>query len=165
MNNIKNILKIALLLIAFTSFTACDEGGDPDQEATTTGRFAGDWWVDISDSDGNVLIPHALMTTVNTAANDNTMWINDEEHEGLMKCKMTIDPATGTFSATDSENLLTKDPSTVNITEGLVSFGTGVSKGGHVVNSIQFKVEFSEEPGVIYTFKGTQWTGFLEDEY
>jgi hypothetical protein len=162
---IKLKLVYIFLALSLTMFTSCDEGGDPDQEATTTGRYAGDWWVNVYDSKGDVVAEHILMTTVNTAANDNTMWINDEDHEGFLKSKMTIDPASGTFSADDSENLLSKDPTTVDITEGLVSFGTGVSKSGKTVNSIKFKVEYSDDPGEVYSFEGPQWTGFLEDEY
>lgn len=169
MNNIKNILKTALVLIAFTAFTSCDEGGDPEQEATNTGKFAGWWWVNTLDSDGGIAVEHALTATYNTAANDNTMWIDDNpEHNATpngwwLKAKITMNPD-GTFYGISQPNL--NDPgSTVIITDGLISFGTGISKGGHVVNSISFKAEFSYDPGTILTFEGTQWTGFLEDEY
>lgn len=163
MIKIKNILKVALALIIFTSFSSCDEGGEPEQEGTTTGKFAGDWWVDVLDSDGATLVEHALTSTYNTAANDNTMWIDDDKNGWWIKCKMTINTETGEFSAVDQPNII--DSGTVTITDGLISFGTGISKGGHVVNSIFFKAEFSYDPGNILTFQGTQWTGFLEDEY
>ena len=41
----------------------------------------------------------------------------------------------------------------------------GKSKSGVVVDSIFMHVEFSDDPGTIYTISGHQRSGFLEDEY
>ena len=165
MRNIKNnLIKVLFGIVLFTSFTACDEGGDPNPGKTKTGQFAGDWFITLTDSDGDVVIEHALHSTYNTSANDNTMWIDDHENGYYIKCKYTINND-GTFTATDSENLL--DPgSTVTITEGKIEKNAAVSKGGHTVDKISFRAHYDyDAPGYDILYEGHKRTGFLEDEY
>ncbi len=171
MNTIKNnFLKILFGLLVITSFSSCDEGGDPDPGGTTTEKFAGDWYISVLDSNGDILVDHALHATYNSAANDNTMWIDDNpQHASTpngwwLKAKITVDLSNGTFSGTSQKNL--NDPtSTVIITEGKIEKDAGVSKAGHKVDKISFKAEFSYDPGNVLTFVGHKRTGFKEDEY
>ena len=171
MNTIKNnFLKVLFGILIITSFASCDEGGDPDPGGTTTEKFAGDWYITISESNGTVLVDHALHATYNTAANDNTMWIDDnpahaaEPNGWWLKAKYTIDLSNGTFSGVSQPNL--NDPgSTVIITEGKIEKGAGLSKAGHVVDKISFKAVFSYQSNRVLTFVGTKRTGFKEDEY
>lgn len=165
MNNLKNnIIKLLFGILIFTSFSSCDEGGDPNPGGTTTGAFAGDWYINITDSDGNPLYDHAFHSTYNTSANDNTMWIDDAENGYYIKCKVTVDIANGTFTATDSENLL--DGSLVTITDGKIEKGKGLSKAGHVVDKISFRAHFDyDDDGYDILYEGHKRTGFLEDEY
>ncbi|OOG76226.1 lipid-binding protein [Flavobacterium sp. A45] len=169
MNKLKNnIIKVLFGILIMTSFSSCDEGGDPNPGGTTTEQFAGDWYIDISDASG-ILAQHVHHYTYNTAANDNTMWIDDHGDGYEIKCKMTIN-SDGTFSATASPNLLDLDAtgkpqSTVTITEGKIEKGAAESKGGHKVDKISFKAEFSYDPGTIITYEGHKRTGFKEDEY
>jgi hypothetical protein len=167
----KIIQKISLLMVILTSalFTSCDEGGDPNPGGTTTEQFAGDWYITLSDASGPI-VANAHHYTYNTAANDNTMWIDDHGAGYEIKCKMTINND-GTFTATASPNLLDLDAagkpkSTVTITEGKIEKGAAESKGGHVVDKISFKAQFSyDAPGTIITYVGHKRTGFKEDEY
>lgn len=162
-----NIIKILFGILIFTSFSSCDEAGDPNPGGTTTKDFAGDWFISLKDSDGAALGGGAFYIhhTYNTAANDNTMWIDDEKHGYYIKCKMTMDLATGTFTATNQDNL--NDPGTkVLITEGKIEKGAGLSKAGHKVDKITFTAHFSYDPAgynIIHT--GHKRTGFKEDEY
>jgi hypothetical protein len=164
MNNIKNsLLKIFLGVVLFASFTSCDEGGDPDPGKTNTGQFAGDWFISAKDSDGATLFEHALHSTYNTSANDNTMWIDDYENGYWIKCKMTINED-GTFSATNSENLL--DGSLVTITNGKIEKNAATSQAGHTVDKISFRAHFDyDAAGYDILYEGHKRTGFLEDEY
>lgn len=165
MKNIKNnIIKILFGILVFTSFASCDEGGEPNPGGTTTEKFAGDWFIDITDSDGTTQVAHALHSTYNTSANDNTMWIDDAENGWFLKCKITVNTADGTFTAVAQPNAL-EDGTTVTITEGKIEKGAGLSKAGHVVDKISFKAEFSYDPGYILTYEGHKRTGFKEDEY
>jgi len=159
-----NIIKILFGILIFASFTSCDEAGDPNPGGTNTAEFAGDWYVDLTDSDGATLIEHALHSTYNTAANDNTMWIDDHQNGYWIKCKITINTADGTFTAEASPNLL--DGSIVTITNGKIEKGAGLSKAGHVVDKISFTAHFDyDADGYDILYEGHKRTGFLEDEY
>lgn len=161
----KIIQKISLIIVILTSvlFTSCDEGGDPNPGGTTTKDFAGDWFITITDAAGTVQVDHALHSTYNTSANDNTMWIDDYKHGWWLKCKINMNLADGTFTATAQPNL--NDSGTVTITEGKFEKGAGLSKAGHKVDKISFKAVFSYDPATKLTFVGHKRTGFLEDEY
>lgn len=158
-----NIIKILFGILVLASFSSCDEGGDPNPGGTTTQDYAGDWYITISSAAGTTLVDHALHSTYNTSANDNTMWIDDAKHGWWIKCKMTVNLADGTFTATAQPNVI--DSGTVTITEGKIEKGAGLSKAGHVVDKISFKAVFSYDPGTKLTFVGHKRTGFLEDEY
>lgn len=161
-----NIIKILFGILIFTAVSSCDEAGDPNPGGTTTQDFAGDWFIGLKDTKGAALgSGHDLHHTYNTAANDNTMWIDDEKHGYWIKCKMTINLADGTFTATDVDNA--NDPGTkVTITNGKIEKGAGLSKAGHKVDKITFTAHFSYDPAgydIIHT--GHKRTGFKEDEY
>lgn len=158
-----NIIKVLFGILVLASFTSCDEGGDPNPGGTTTQDLAGDWYISISNAAGTTLVDHALHSTYNTSANDNTMWIDDAKHGWWIKCKITVNLADGTFTATSQPNII--DSGTVTITEGKIEKGAGLSKAGHVVDKISFKAVFSYDPGNKLTFVGHKRTGFLEDEY
>jgi hypothetical protein len=161
-----NIIKILFGILIFATVSSCDEVEDTNPGGTTTEDFAGDWFISLKDTNGADLGggDFFLHHTYNTAANDNTMWIDDEKHGYWIKCKMTINPADGTFSATNADNLL--DGSKVTITNGKIEKGAGVSKAGHKVDKISFTAHFDYDPAgynIIHT--GHKRTGFLEDEY
>ncbi|HEY6142881.1 MAG TPA: lipid-binding protein [Flavobacterium sp.] len=176
---IKHITTLFFITLC-TMFTSCDEGGNPEGGGTTTRNFAGDWYITISD-DSEVLGENIRHYTYNTAANDNTMWIDDHGAGYGIKCKMRIDLETGTFTAEGQPNLAStynpnqpispaNDPiyadDTVTITEGKIEKGAGLSKSGHVVDKISFKAHFSYDTvDYTVTYIGHKRTGFLEDEY
>lgn len=169
MNHIKNnLIKVLFGILLFTSFTSCDEGGDPDPGSTTTGAFAGDWYITLTDSDGVVLAENVYHQTYNTAANDNTMWIDDHGNGYAIKSKFTIDTNSGTFGATESLNIADggDNDTTVTITDGVITPGGAISRGGHTVDKIQFRVHYSYDPaGYDIIYEGHKRTGFFEDEY
>ena len=167
MNKLKNnIIKILFGILIFTSFSSCDEGGDPNIGGTTTGAFAGDWFISATDTDGAALFDHALHSTYNTSANDNTMWIDDHENGYYIKCKITIDVNTGTFTANNVDNLIDDTGSTVTITDGKIEKGAGLSQAGHVVDKISFRAHYSyDTDGYDILYEGHKRTGFKEDEY
>ena len=165
MNILKNKLTIAFFgLLVLMSFSSCDKGGEPNPGGTTVGKFAGDWFISLTDSDGASVVEHALHSTYNTSANDNTMWIDDYENGYFIKCKVTVNLADGTFTATNSENLL--DGSFVTITNGKIEKGAALSQAGHVVDKITFTAHFDyDADGYNIIYDGHKRTGFLEDEY
>ena len=162
-----NIIKILFSILIFTTVSSCDEAGDPKPGGTTTQDFAGDWFIALKDSDGaNVGNTFYLHRTYNTAANDNTLWIDDEKHGYEIKCKVTIDLATGTFTATNADNIIDAKGTKVTITNGKIEKGAGLSKAGHKVDKITFTAHFSYDPaGYNINYTGHKRTGFIEDEY
>jgi hypothetical protein len=163
-----NFIKVLFGILLFTSFTSCDEGGDPDPGMTTTGQYAGDWFITLTDTDGNVLIENLLHSTYNTSANDNTMWFDDHAEGYVVKSKFAINTATGSFFATDSPNINDggDNDTFVTITEGQITKFGALSKAGHPVDKIHLRVHYSYDPdGYDIIYEGHKRTGFLEDEY
>lgn len=183
MKNLKNnIIKILLGILISVSFASCDAGGDPEAGGTTTEAFAGDWFVNVNVKSGSTIVnKYVKFSTFNTSANDDTMFIDDNglsqtttapvnAISEVLKAKFKINLSTGEFSSdANTPNLRKSSASstynTVTITNGKVEKLGGTSKGGHTVDKISFTVEFSNQPGVKYTYTGTKRTGFKEDEY
>lgn len=164
MKNIKqNITKALLLFVVLAAFTSCDETGDTNPGGTTVQKMAGEWYITISDPSGTAISENDLFATYNTAANDNTMWLDDHETVGEFKSKVTVTQKDQSFSSSAAKNEY--NARTITITNGKVEKNATTSKGGHSVDKISFKAEFSDEPGVIYSYEGHRRTGFLEDEY
>lgn len=165
--------KISLLLLALFALTlwSCDEGGNPDAGGTTTQAFAGDWFISAVDTNGDVLFEHALHSTYNSAANDNTFWIDDHTNGWWLKGKVEANLGDLTFASNGAVENIIDVPGQgpqgeVTITEGKVIKNGGVSRGGHVVDSIYFRVHFSYDvDGYDIIHSGHKRTGFLEDEY
>lgn len=165
MKNIKqNITRAILILFVLTAFTACDETGDTDPGGTSVEKLAGDWYITLTDSDGDVLYENELHSTYNTAANDNTMWIDDHSNGYYIKAKVTVDTKNMTFSVVDSDNI--GDSGKVTITDGKIEKDAATSKGGHKVDKISFRVHYSyDDEGYDILYEGHRRTGFFEDEY
>ena len=108
-------------------------------------------------------IGHFKILTYNTAANNDSIWVDDYGNGWQVKFKAAANFNDLTFSATNAENQYY--PITINLTEGKVLLNAGHSKSGNIVDSIHMKVEFSDDPGTIYEMNGTARTRFIEDEY
>lgn len=162
MKYLKNSLIVSFILVL--TLVSCDKGGDPNPGGTSMEKYAGDWFIKADDSDGAPVFDYSLHSTYNTAANDNTMWIDDHENGYWIKCKVTVNVANGTFTATSSENLY--DGSLVTITNGKIEKNAATSLGGHTVDKISFRAHFDyDADGYDILYEGHKRTGFIEDEY
>lgn len=151
------------ILLTLT-LVSCDKVGDSNPGGTTVQQYSGDWFIKGTDSNGDASFDYKLHSTYNTSANNNTMWIDDHENGYYLKCKVTVNLANGTFTATDSENLY--DGSTVTITDGKIEKNAATSKGGHKVDKISFRAHFSYDAAAYdILYDGHKRTGFIEDEY
>ncbi|WP_439228621.1 lipid-binding protein [Flavobacterium sp. ARAG 55.4] len=160
------------------SFISCDEGGNPEAGGTSVAKMSGDWYVQTL-IDGEVVVDYSLISTYNTSANDGkAMWIDDHGNIWSFKCKSPVNISSLSFSGNNlASSIIDDDDSTpdvietydinVNITEGKITKNGTTSTGGHTVDKIYFKAEFSddENPGTIYEIVGYKRTGFLEDEH
>ncbi|APD07036.1 hypothetical protein UJ101_01520 [Flavobacteriaceae bacterium UJ101] len=158
----KYIKNIAISLATLVWFVSCDEGGDPDPGGTSTEQLAGDWYVETYLADGTKAQDYALWSTYNTAANDGTLWVDDQNHTFGLKAKAQTSGLA--FSASNAENI-NNEGTTVTITDGEVLKGVATTSGGNVSDSIYLKVEVSNSPGTVYEVRGYKRTGFAEDEH
>lgn len=161
----KYIKNIALSLLALTMFVSCDEGGDPDIGGTAVESMAGDWYVKyLVDGEDIYGLGYKLLSTYNTAANVSTeIWVDDHDLWPL-KVKATSNTSDLTFSGTNMENIAGTDL-TATITEGKILKEAATTSGGNISDSIYIQIEFSDDPGTIYTLEGYKRTGFADDEH
>jgi len=135
----------------------------------------GEWYVQTLFN-GKVVVDYKLISTYDTAANGAEMWVDDNGNIWNFKCKSPVNVDALTFTGNKlASSVVDDDPKTpnvietydinVNITEGKVIKNGATSTGGQTVDAIQFKAEFSDDPGSIYEIKGYKRTGFEEDEH
>jgi hypothetical protein len=162
-------IKVLLCVFSLAALTAaCDEDGyaDYDQPTSPTQKMNGEFWIDISDADGNLQVQHALHKLYDM---DGMLVITDrvgstETFTGWWtEAVLDYNADNLTFSATNAEN--TADGSVVTITEGKILKGAGQSASGNPVDSIYFKAVYDYDPETVLTFAGTRRTGFEEDEH
>ncbi|HEV8283697.1 MAG TPA: lipid-binding protein [Chitinophagaceae bacterium] len=137
----------------------------PDVGGTAAEKMANEWWVtlDLPGQPDVFGIGHFKIATYNTAANNDSIWIDDFENGWQVKFKAKADFTNLTFTANKAPNQYY--PITVNLTDGKILLNAGHSKSGNVVDSIHMKVEFSDDPGTIYEMNGGARTRFAEDDY
>ncbi len=157
--------KILLSIFILNLISSCANDGYDEYDAggSPTEKMNGEWFVDVIDSDGNVLVAHALHKTYDTTDGDGKMYIDDMKNGWYLGGLVNANTDDLTFNVTDEDNF--QDPGTTfNITEGKILKDAAHSPTGAVVDSIYFKGEFSYDPGNILTFSGYKRTGFLEEE-
>lgn len=166
-----NINKILFSLLVLTFMSSCSDEGyaDYDPGSSSTQRLDGEWFVDITDADGNLLVGHALHKTYSDS--EGNLTLSDRIAPGSaatsfsgwwLVTNVDYDLDNLTFSASGAEN--SADGSIVNITEGKILKNAAISPTGAVVDSIYFKGEFDYDPGNVLIFSGRKRTGFLEEE-
>src|SRR5678815_482714 len=137
----------------------------PDVGATAAQKIANEWWVTL-DEGGRVDpfgIGHFKIATYNTSANDDSIWVDDLGRGWNVKFKARADFSNLTFAAGNSSNLYY--PITVNLNDGKVLLDAGHTRSGNLADSIHMKLEFSDDPGVVYEMNGVARTRFAEDDY
>ena len=157
-----------LFLMMFVTLTSCDEVEDPDAGGTLVEAMAGDWYVQLNGTGS-----YYHISTYNTAANDGQeMWIDDMENFWTFKAKTPVVLNGLTFAGSNlaSKVLVDDDPIeyyeiTVSITNGKVTKGDIITPAGNPTDGISFDIEFSDDPGEIYTLSGYKRTGFAADEH
>ena len=165
MKHMKILKKLGLLFLSFaliTTFASCDsEEPEPANNPILVKDIVATWVVDI-DADGEPQAEHTTISTYNTSANGtDAMWLDDQGHGWGLKAKVNLNYDALTFSGTDLDELYYGV--TVNITEGEIIKDAATTPSGEVVDSIYFKAEFSDIPGVIWEYYGYKSTAKPED--
>ncbi len=157
---------ILFSLVGIFALNSCQKLKDP--EATAAVSMANEWWAELKLDGENAYGPgvFAKIGTYNTAANTNEIWV-DDDIQGLwdFKIKATADFTNLTFKADSAVSVVPGYEIKVTISDGKIFPGLGHSKTGNITDSIYMKVEFEDDPGVIYTIEGHARTRFVEDEY
>lgn len=165
----KNIIYTTMFLFFITFISCDDEEGYEEYNVAMleAAELSGDWYVSLYE-DGTDLTGYYLLTTSNTAANNNIIWIDD--HGALdgflfpLKVEATANIASLTFAASDAENLYDEDAS-ATITDGKILKDAGFgSVTRATTDSIAFTIQVANNPAT-YLVAGHKITGFLEDEH
>jgi Lipid-binding putative hydrolase len=152
-------------------FTSCQKVKDAG--ATSAVKVANEWWatldsVGIPDYFG---IGHIRIATYNTSEDNGSIWVDDYKNGYGFQVQAAVDYSNLTFTSTPlaANNYFvsgsTTFPQTAHLTEGKIFPKLGHSRSGNVVDSIHFKIEFSDNPGFIFEMNGTERTRFPEDDY
>ncbi len=159
-----NLLILAILTLMLTS---CEEDGyaDYDPGKTNTQELSGQWYISIYSLDGERLTGYYELSTYNTAANDNTIFVDDNGDLFPLKVRANGNVEALTFTAENAENLYSEE-ATATITDGkIIPDGTKASGSRTVVDSLAFQVELADDPDSPYLVAGYRNTGFDEDQH
>lgn len=159
------IFKYIGILTIGISMAACDAGGEPDIEGTKLQAMAGEWWINVLIDGEDIGAGYNLITTSNTAANNETDLLLDD-HE-LWPAKVVTKVNLGSMTFTAAPDLVNSyDPDIkVSVIEGKILKGAATTPGGNKTDSIYVKFEFSDDAGTQYEYAGYRRTGFREDEH
>ncbi|PZP52609.1 MAG: hypothetical protein DI598_00415 [Pseudopedobacter saltans] len=160
------------VLITTVLAVSCKKDFDPG--ATKVSKLAGEWFVALKDSAGNDLSDLITITTYNTSANNDSLYIDDNDNLYGFKVKALANTSDLTFATTNGSNDYYEEnydpdypqyyPQTLTITDGKVLLKAGTSLAGNVTDSIYFKVKFSFNPDKTYIIAGTGRTNWDEDQ-
>jgi hypothetical protein len=160
--SIKIITAIAGIILLSGS---CQKSFDPG--TTVSKSMANGWWVTFTQGGADIYgLGTFFLTTYNTAANTDSIWVDDLGHSWNFKCRAVADYTHLTFNTAGSPNDYNGDSTTVTITNGVVLPKGGHSKAGNITDSLYMQIAFSDDPNHLsYVISGTARTGFIEDDY
>lgn len=151
-----------LFLGAAMLFAACTK--TPDVEHTPTERMAGEWFVELYEGGQAVTDYHKVLTYNTANINSGQVWFEDHDIWDF-KAKLDVDAQSLSFKGMNAAADVIHTGVTMKVFEGKILPKAAKSKSGNSVDSIYLKVEFSDDPGTVYEYKGHLRTGFFEDEY
>lgn len=156
----KKFIFIAIVLFTIVS---CEKAFDPG--ATKTVKMSNEWWVNYYVN-GVDQYKTVKLSTYNTAANNDSIWIDDFGTFWDVKFRAKINTDSLTFHATNAAN--NYYTSTVTVTKGKIMPKAAHSPSGVVTDSIYFKIQYSDDTtpfGTTYEVKGYARTAWAEDDH
>ncbi len=174
----RKYLILAVVAVAFI-FTSCEKDTEPG--GTAVQAMAGEWWVTVGAVDENYnVIPgyenlygEVELLTYNTAANTDSMWIDDMGGNiWLFKVRIPVDLNKSTFGASDTiinSALYKGSPYDIKILakDGKMLPSAAKSPSGMPVDSIVFYIGFEDDNPAfsMYKVSGFRRTGFPADDF
>lgn len=163
----------------FSLFLLSCEKDEDKIDYTAVGQMAGQWYVQLLDDKGSdALGRYVELVTSNTGTNSADSLIvsdlgNIASHGFNVKTKVSL--GNKSFSIDKGQNYSYYKPNSkeevyanydikISITNGKISTASKKLPSGTMSDEISFNIEFSDEPGVIYTIKGFRVSGFIEDK-
>jgi hypothetical protein len=159
----RSIVKTLGIVTLISVLSSCHKALDPGTTAAV--KAANGWWVTFTQGGADVFgLKTFFISTYNTAANNDSLWVDDLGHSWGFKSKVPINFSTLTFSGLNLSNEYA--PDSVNISNGKILLKAGRARSGTITDSLYFQVSFSDDsPGLPYIMSGTARTGFAEDDY
>ncbi|SDG78241.1 Lipid-binding putative hydrolase [Dyadobacter soli] len=157
-------IKYSLIALVF-GLLSCDLGSEPTIEGTKLKAMCGEWFVLILNEGEDVGNGYHLITTSNTAANNETDLILDDHETWPAKIITKVNLPAMTFDAAQNLPNAYADTIQVSVIEGKILKGAATTTGGNKTDSIYVKFEFSDAPGTQFEYAGYRRTGFSEDEH
>ncbi|TSJ43267.1 hypothetical protein FO440_03485 [Mucilaginibacter corticis] len=165
--NIYSLLTAVSILLVI-SLGACKK--DYKNGGTKVEKLAGEYWVQLDDgtgfSDG-----YYSFNLYNTAANNDSLWVDDNESVLGLKGRVLSNPSALTFSITNTPCLYDDGITTFTLTDGkVVPNGTTASGTGDKADAISFTLTYdTTDKGVVthntVKAKGYRRTGFAQDDH
>jgi hypothetical protein len=156
----KKFIFIAIVLLAMAG---CEKSFNPG--ATKAVKVANEWWVNLYLNGTPQYGTFAKITTYSTAANNDSIWIDDLGNIWQFKVRALFNPDSLTFKATNAANYWPNYPITVTIKNAKIMLNAAKSTTGVVTDSIYFKVIFSDDATNTYEIKGTGRTMWSPDDF
>src|SRR5688500_17068187 len=95
--------KILLAVLIIVTVAGCSKDL-PDVGGTSAQKMANEWWVTWKHGTTDLLGHPVKLSTYNTAANKDSIWVDDLEHGWQFKVKAKANYDSLTFSTTSSQN-------------------------------------------------------------
>jgi hypothetical protein len=160
-------INFILLLVVSALFISCDNDGyaDYDAGATNVEELSGEWYVQLLLEE-EVIVDYGLISTYNTSANTgDEMWVDDHQNLWWFKVKSPVNVQAKSFSGTDLASSVDGYDISVTISNGMIVKNGATTTEGDTADGISFDIEFSDDPGTVYSVQGYRKTGFLEGEH
>lgn len=158
----KRVTIYLLLLVILNGVLNSCSKDLPEPGGTGAEKLSGEWFVQVT-YDGNTT-DYIKILTYNTAAGNDSLWVDDLEQFWVFKVKARFDAGALSFGTTESQNGYYD--SKVTIANGKVIPKASTTVSGAVVDSIYFEAKFNDDPdNLTYIFSGHMRSGFLEDEH
>jgi hypothetical protein len=157
----KKIIFIAIVLFTIVS---CEKAFDPGK--TKAVKVENEWWVEYYVDGVGQTGGFTKLMTYNTAANNDSIWVDDLKKFWQVKFRAKYNADSLTFHVTNSANNYYE--SGVTVTGGKVMPKAAHSPTGVVTDSIYFKIQYSDDTtpfGTTYEVKGYARTGWAGDDH
>jgi hypothetical protein len=155
--------KLVFVLVLFVIIACNKKTYDPG--ATSAVKVSNEWWVNLYLGGQAQYSGFSKIMTYNTAANKDSIWVDDLGNIWQFKIRAKFNADSLTFQAANASNYWPGYPIKVSIQNAKIMLNKAKSTTGVVTDSIYFKIIFSDDPTNTYEIKGTGRTMWSPDDH